>query len=173
LPDLRYNRGARNIADGFITLSSDGGLAGDSTATTFGILLVSTDYFDLANIENFDFVADGTTTSTTSYEPSSSSSYVRQTLGAVTVAEVDASNRVDIDAPNITFTAVSSGAGIIGGAIIFASASSEGIGIANASSSIAGVLLSAYSSDSGFPVTPNGGDIALNLSTGGFLQFTT
>ena len=52
-------------------------------------MLVSTDYLDLTDavIIDKDFVGDGTTASTTAYEPSTSSNYDRQTLGARTVPQ--------------------------------------------------------------------------------------
>lgn len=167
MAELVYNLARRRIADGLVQLGTEAN--GAAGTTVLGCMLVSTDYLDLGDgtIIDLDFVADGTTQSTTPYEAATSSNYARQTVGARTITEDDVGNRGDIDVADITFSAVSSGAGVIGAAIIFSVASS---GTLNTEST-AMILISKY--DTGFPVTPNGGDITVQWSTGGILQFTT
>lgn len=152
-----YNHARFLIAEGTILFTSSGPNVAD---TTFGVMLVSTGY--TLDIDQ-DTVDNQTTNDPQSYEPSTTTGYGRQTLGNRTVTEDDTGNRGDIDIADVTFTAVSSGAGVIGGAVIYAELA--------ANDSSGRRLVSFY--DTGFPVTPNGGDITIQWSTGGILQLTT
>lgn len=143
-----------------ILMSSSG--SGSGSATTFAAMLVSTAYNDLSNIIDKDYVSDGTTASTTSYEPSTSSGYARQSLTSLAFTEDDTGNLGNVDASDLTFSAVSSGAGVIGAMIVFANT------VASSSQKTLVAKL-----DTGFPVTPNGGDITVQLSTQGWLSATT
>ena len=146
--------------------------AGDnafSTASTFFLMLVSTEWLDQSDLEDFDVIGTTTTADFTTghpihYEPSTTSGYERQKLStAWDVQQINASNRADIDNANITFSSVSSGAGIIGAAIMVLERA------ANDSSGTE--LVGSY--DTGFPVTPNGGDLTVQWSTGGTNQLTS
>ncbi len=87
--------------------------------------------------------------------------YDHVTLGVVTAAEVDARDAVEIDAGDVTFTSVSSSAGTAGGmAILMEIAATDSSGR---------ILATFY--DFATPVTPNGGDITVSFSTGGWLEF--
>lgn len=152
-----YNHARFLVGEGTVLFTSSGPGVAD---TTFGIMLVSTDYtFDITQ----DVIDDGTTDDPASYEPSTTTGYARQSIGSRTVTEDDTGNRGDIDVADVTFSSVSSGAGVIGGAIIYAEL---------AATDTSGRRLISYY-DTGFPVTPNGGDITIQWSTGGILQLTT
>ena len=147
-------------------------LAGDnafSTASTYILMLVSTEWLDQSDLEDFDVIGTTTTADFTTghpihYEPSTTTGYQRETLStAWLVTEVDASNRADVDNADITFSAVSSGAGIIGAAILV---------LERAADDTSGREL-VGSFDTGFPVTPNGGDLTVQWSTGGLVQATS
>lgn len=131
--------------------------------STFECLLYTTDYIDISDREDQDFVLDATSSeSLAHFELSSAggSGYARQTLGARTITEVDARNAIEVDSADITFSSVSSSAGTAGGmAIYFEFAASDSSG-----------RYAASFYDFSSPVTPNGGDITVNLSTGGWLE---
>ena len=143
--------------------------AGDnafSTASTYLLILVSTQWLDQSDLEDLDVigVAGDSTTLPFNYELPTTSGYARQTLGnAWTVTEDDVGNRADVDNADVTFSAVSSGAGIIGAAILVLERT--------ANDSSGRELVASF--DTGFPVTPNGGDVTVQWSTGGLVQLTT
>lgn len=168
MAELVYNKGREGLATGRIALTTDG-TPGAGASTVLGVMLVTTGYLDLtdATIIDKDFLDDGTTDDPASYEIPTTSNYARATLGARTVTEDDTGNNAYIDVADVTFSSVSSGAGVIGAAIIFSPATSETV----AAGATASFLVAKY--DTGFPVTPNGGDITIQWSTGGILQFTT
>ena len=133
-------------------------------ASTFKCLLYSTGWIDITNRVDQDYVTAATTNQGASHFELSSSpatGYARATLGARTITEVDARDAVEIDSNDITFSSVSSSAGVAGGMAIFAELA------ANDSS---GRVMSSYY-DFATPVTPNGGDITVQFSTGGWLEF--
>lgn len=137
-----------------------------STASTYLLLLVSTEWLDQSALEDFDVIgiAGDSTALPFNYELPTTSGYARATLSTSwAVTENDASNRADIDNADITFSAVSSGAGVIGAAILV---------LERATNDSSGREL-VGSFDTGFPVTPNGGDITVQFSTGGLVQLTT
>ena len=152
-----FNIARFEIADGVLVLSSVGTTG--INASTLGLMLVSTDYtFD----PDQDVVGvSGDSTSLPFAEEATG--YTRGTLLARTVTEDDAGNRGDIDVADHTFTAVSSSALVIGACIVYNEV---------ATNDSSGRRLVSFH-DTGFPVTANGGDITIQWSTGGFLQFTT
>lgn len=129
-------------------------------------MLVSTGYVSVALDERMDQDVVGTTESTNepvNYEPSTTTGYGRVSLGASTAVEDDVGNLATIDTTDITFAGVSSGAGIIGAMLIYAEL------VANDSSGRR--LISAY--ESGWPKTPNGGNLDIAFSTAGWLNYAT
>lgn len=159
MTDFVYNTFRKGQANDEISL----------VGSTFKMMLVSTGYLDVALATRMaqDFVLDVVGSSSQSpqaFEVAGSTGAVaRQIIGARAITEVDASNRSDVDAADILFAAVSSQAGRIGAAVLMAE-------LANSDSS-GRRLVACY--ETGFPIDANGGDITLQLSTGGFLQFTT
>ena len=143
--------------------------AGDnafSTSSTYLLILVSTQWLDQSNLEDLDVigVAGDSTTLPFNYELPTTSGYARATLStAWAVTEDDVANRADVDNADITFSSVSSGAGIVGAAILV---------LERATNDSSGREL-VGSFDTGFPVTPNGGDLTIQWSTGGLVQLTT
>ena len=137
-------------------------------ASSFYCLLYSTSYIDVASTERQDqneVLNDANSSnSVEAFELSTAGGgYDRVLLGARTVTEVDARNAVEIDAADVTFTSVASSAGTAGGMAVYAELA------ANDSS---GRKLAAFY-DFATPVAPNGGDITVQFSTGGFLEFLT
>lgn len=163
MAEFTYNFAKLNLANGTIALTTAGG----STGTPHYLLLVTTGYNDIANRDDQDYLLFATTASSIAhFEVSSGSmgSTARQYIGQSTATEDDTGNLAYISASTaITFTSVSSGVGDIGGAVIFAEIA--------ASDSSGRVPIAYY--DTNFPKTPNGGDIVINFSTGGWLQFTS
>lgn len=152
-----YNFAKLNIANGSIALTT-----GSGAGTTMYVLLVTTGYETIADTcrmdESYLLIAT-TTDSIAHFEVSSGSmgSTARQALSQSTATQDNTNEWVNLaSATGITFTSVSSGVGDIGGAVIFAE-------IAGSDSS--GRIPVAFY-DSGFPKTPNGGDITLSFSTG-------
>jgi len=138
----------------------------DIASSTFKCLLYSTDYIDVASTQRTDqdFVLNGANSSNSveAFELSTTGAgYDRVTLGANTITEVDARDAVEIDAADVTFSSVSSSAGTAGGMCIFAEI---------AASDSSGRLVSTFY-DFATPVSPNGGDITVQFSTGGWLEF--
>lgn len=114
---------------------------------------VDQDYFlngadSSASLQNFQLATAG-------------GGYDHVTLGARTITEVDGRDAVEIDAADVTFTSVSSSAGTAGGMAIVCEL---------AASDSSGRLLATYY-DFATPVTPNGGDITVTFSTGGWMEF--
>ena len=137
-------------------------------ASSFYCLLYSTGYIDVASTERQDqdqVLNDAdSSNSVEAFELSTDGGgYDRVVLGARTITEVDARNAVEIDAADVTFTSVASTAGVAGGMAIY-------VELVAADSS--GRELAAFY-DFASPVTPNGGDITVQFSTGGFLEFLT
>jgi len=137
-------------------------------ASTFACMLYTTDWVGVASTlrETQDTVWDATGSSTNgvdNFELSSSpaTGYARVALGARTISEVDARAAVEIDSADVTFSSVSSSAGVAGGMAIYAEL------VANDSS---GRILATFY-DFATPVTPNGGDITVQFSTGGWMEF--
>ena len=156
---------ATGVGTLFKTRLSTGGAT--LSGSTFKAFLYSTGWIDIAS----------TTRQTQDYllnAPNSSQSlhafYLSTvgpiTLGARTFAEVDARAAVEIDSTDITFTAVSSSAagttaGVVGGCAIVAEL--------QAADSSGRVLATYY--DFSTAVTANGGDLTVQFSTGGFLEY--
>lgn len=133
-------------------------------ASTFKALLYTTDYIaeSTARVDQ-DYLLDGADSSASveAFELSTDGAgYDRVTLGARTITEVDARDAVEIDAADVTFSSVSSSAGVAGGMVVFAELA--------ASDSSGRIPATFY--DFATPVTPNGGDITVQFSTGGFLE---
>jgi hypothetical protein len=153
---------ATGVGNLFKTQLSSGGISLPNS--TFKALLYTTGYIDISNREDQNYLLGATTNqAAVHFELSSSpaTGYARVTLGARSYAEVDARNAVEIDVADITFSSVSSSAGVAGGVLVFTELA--------ASDSSGRVLGSFY--DFSSPVTPNGGDIVVQWSTGGFLEF--
>lgn len=140
-------------------------------ASSFFAMLVSTGYLSVAQDTRDNDQAVGTTTAGSTdtpvnFEPSTTTGYERQAIGASTVTQDDTANRAVIDTTDIVFASVSSGAGIagvIGGMLIFAEL------VANDSSGRRPVSM--Y--ETGFPISANGGDIKVAFSTAGWLNYAT
>jgi hypothetical protein len=162
MAELVYNYGRLVLGDGQVSLTTEGAVA----ASSFHVMLVSTDYLDVtdATIIDQDFVLSAANTSQCAahFEAATSGNYSRQTLGATTANEDDTGNLAYFDAADVTFSSVSSGAGVIGAAVIFCDLTGN---------DSEAPLIAKY--DTNFPVTPNGGDITLQISTGGWLQYST
>lgn len=166
--NVAYNFAKLNIANQVIDLTTAGGAPGSSMY----VLLVTTGYEDVADTDKIDqdyILATtsiaATSASITHFEVSSGSmgSTARQYIGQSTAAQDNTNEQANIAASTaITFSSVSSGVGDIAGAVIFAEIA--------ASDSSGRIPIAFY--DSGFPVTPNGGDITLNFSTG-WLNFAS
>ena len=161
-----FNFAKKHLADYTIRLTTADGAA----ATSLYLLLISTEYVAASSWMDQDYLLTATTTDCIAHFEVTSghmSSIARQSIGATTATEDDSGNTAwMLGSTAITFSAVSSGinaAGKVGGAIIFAE-------IAAADSS-GRVPIALY--DTNFPVTANGGDITVNFSTGGWLQYTT
>lgn len=155
---------ATGVGTLFKTRLSTGGAT--LSGSTYLAFLYSTGYIDIAS----------TTRQTQDYllnAPNSSQSlhafYLSTvgpvTLGSRTMTEVDARAAVEIDSTDITFTAVSSSAtnssGVAGGVAIVAEL--------QAANSSGRVLAMFY--DFSTAVTLNGGDVVVQWSTGGILEF--
>ena len=137
-------------------------------ASTFKCMLYSTGYIDVASTARMDqdyvLNSPNSSQSVQAFELSTvGAAYDRVTLGSRTLTEVDARNAVEIDSADVTFSSVSSSAGVAGGMAIFAEL---------AASDSSGRVLATYY-DFATPVTPNGGDITVQFSTGGWLEFLT
>jgi hypothetical protein len=164
ITNVAYNFAKLNIANQTIDLTTAGGSTGDPCY----VLLVTTGYEDIADTDKIDasYLHVATTTdSITHFEVTSGSmgSTARQFISQSTAAQDDTNEQVNIAATTaVTFSSVSSGVGDIGGAVIFAEIA--------ASDSSGRIPIAFY--DSGFPKTPNGGDIVLNFSTG-WLNFAS
>lgn len=133
-------------------------------ASTFICVLYSTGWVDVDSTtrETQDYLLNPTNSSDSvdAYELSTDGGYARQTLGARTISEVDARAAVEVDSADLTFSSVSSSAGVAAGMAIFAELA--------ASDSSGRVLATFY--DFSTAITPNGGDINVALSTGGWLE---
>ena len=160
---------ATGVGTKFKTLLSSGGatLAG----STFKAYLYSTGYLDIASTKRMDqdYLLNPTNSSE-SLDAFILSTVTAQTLGARTMTEVDARNAVEIDSTDSTFTGVSSSS--------ISSTDSTGPGVAGgvalvcelaAAASSGAVLASFY--DFSTAVTLNGGDLTVQWSTGGWLEF--
>ena len=164
--DFSFNVAKLQLADGRMSLTTEGAVA----ASSFFAMLVSTGYTNVAqdtrdNDDNLG-VAGLSTNLPSFYEPSTTTGYERQAIGASTVTQDDTANRAVIDTTDIVFASVSSGAGIagvIGGMLIFAELA------ANDSSGRRPVSM--Y--ETGFPISANGGDINIAFSTAGWLNYAT
>lgn len=161
--DFSYNVGKLQLADGKVSLTTEGGVA----ASSFFAMLVSTGYTNVAedtrnNDDNLG-VSGLSTNLASFYEPSTTTGYERQAIGASTVTQDDAGNLAAVDTTDIVFGSVSSGAGVIGGMLIFAEIAAD--------DSSGRIPISMY--ETGFPKTPNGGDINIAFSTAGWLNYAT
>ena len=160
-----YNFAKKHLADYTIRLTTADGAAADSLY----LLLLSTGYLDIANYDDQDYLlVANTSESIVNFEVTSGhmGSSARQAIGATTATEDDTGNLAYMLASTaITFSAVSSGIdnGKVGAALIYAE-----LAAADSSGRVPIALF-----DTNFPVTANGGDITLNFSTGGWLQYTT
>lgn len=154
---------ATGVGNLFKTQLSSGGIS--LANSTFKVILYTTEWIDQTNRVDQDYVLNGAASSASlaAFELSSSpaTGYARGTLGSRTFAEVDARDATEIDAADQTFSSVSSSAGVAGGVAIVCEL---------AASDSSGRILATYH-DFATPVTPNGGDITVQWSTGGFLEF--
>ena len=152
----------------FLIATSSGGDDISLAASTFATLLYTTGWIDEGSTVRLDqdFVLDvaASSASVSNFELSSNpaTGYARVTLGARTITEVDARDATEIDSTDVTFSSVSSSAGVAGGMAIFLELSAQ-------DSSGGRVLATFY--DFATPVTPNGGDINVAFSTGGWMEF--
>jgi hypothetical protein len=151
-----YNFGRLNLVNQTIDLTTAGGTTGDPCY----VLLVTTGYQDLSNRENENYLLLTTTSECIAhFEVTSGSmgSSARQFIGQSTAAQDNTLNQANVAATTaVTYTTVSSGAGDLAGAVIFAQIA--------ATDSSGRIPITFH--DSGFTVTPNGGDVVLNFSTG-------
>jgi hypothetical protein len=162
-----YNLAKLYIADGTIVLTSGGGTA----PTCFHMALVTTGYLNTAEdtLNNQDYLLTATTAqSIAHFEAATTSNYARGTLAQSSATEDDTGNLAYVDTDDQTFSSVSSGAAAadannLGAAIVYAELA--------ASDSSGRVPVSLY--DTGFPITPNNGDITVQFSTGGWIQLTS
>lgn len=136
-------------------------------ASTFKALLYSSGWIDESTVRtDQDFILNPTNSSgsVTAFELSTDGGgYDRVTLGARSFAEVDARDAVEIDISDVTFSAVSSSAGDPAGMCTFVELA------ANDSSAGGGRVLASFY-DFASVITSNGGDITVQISTGGFLE---
>lgn len=135
-------------------------------SSTFKCVLVSTGYLDVGSTERNDQdyflnAANSSNCAQAFQLATAGGGYDHVTLGARTITEVDARDATEIDAADVTFSSVSSSAGTAGGMVILCE-------LAAADSS--GRILATYY-DFTTPVTPNGGDITVTFSTGGWMEF--
>lgn len=148
----------------FLLATSSAGIDVGLANSTFICGLYSTGWIDESTQRtDFEYVLDAADSSASveAYELSTDGGgYDRVTLGARTITEVDARDAVEVDAADVTFSSVSSSAGTAGGMFIAAEIA--------ASDSSGRILASFY--DFSAPVTPNGGDITVQFSTGGWLE---
>ena len=160
---------ATGVGTLFKTRLSTGGAT--LSGSTFKAYLYSTGFLDIASTtrQTQDYLLNPTNSSQSlhAYYLSTVSAV---TLGTRTMTEVDARAAVEIDSTDITFTAVSSsaisstaatGPGVAGGVAIVAEL--------QAAASSGAVLASFY--DFSTAVTLNGGDVVIQFSTGGWLEF--
>lgn len=147
-----YNRAARKIADGTISLSAD----------TLKIMLVTSAY--VFNRDH-DFVDAGGASDPIDAELSGAG-YVgglggagRKTLAGKAFSEDDANDRGELDVNDVTWVAIN--AGTPAAAIVIKEGGSD-----------AASELIAYI-DSGFPIVTNGGDLVLNVNAEGLFWFQT
>ena len=161
--DFSFNVAKLQLADGRMSLTTEGGVA----ASSFFAMLVSTGYTNVAQDtrNNDDNLGVGglSTNLPSFYEPSTTTGYERQAIGASTVTQDDAGNLAAVDTTDIVFASVSSGAGVIGGMLIFAEIT--------ANDSSGRRPISMY--ETGFPKIANGGDINIAFSTAGWLNYAT
>lgn len=133
-------------------------------ASTFKALLYSSGWIDESTVRtDQDYILNPTNSSgsVTAFELSTDGGgYARVTVGARTITEVDARDAVEIDVADLTFSSVSSSAGTAAGLCIF---------VELAASDSSGRVLGTFY-DFASVVTPNGGDITTQFSTGGFLE---
>ena len=160
---------ATGVGTLFKTRLSTGGAT--LSGSTFKAYLYTTGFIDIASTtrETQDYLLNPTNSSQSlhAYYLSTVSAV---TLGTRTMTEVDARAAVEIDSTDITFTAVSSsaisstaatGPGVAGGVAIVAEL--------QAAASSGAVFATFY--DFSTAVTLNGGDLTVQFSTGGFLEF--
>jgi hypothetical protein len=154
---------ATGVGNHFKTQLSSGGIS--LATSTFIVCLYTTSWIDEGTArEDQDYLLNGADSSASlaNFELSTvGGAYARGTLAARTFAEVDARDATEIDAADQTFSSVSSSAGVAGGVAIFCEL---------AATDSSGRILATYH-DFATPVTPNGGDITVQWSTGGFLEF--
>lgn len=158
---------ATGVGTLFKTMFSSGGIT--LSGSTFKAGLYSTGYLDVASTKRMDqdYVLNPTDSSDSLSAfllSTAGSGYDHETLGTRTFTEVDARNAVEIDSTDITFSAVSSSAesgnGVVGGMAVWAELGSA--------ASSAHVVTTFY--DFSTAVTLNGGDVVVQLSTGGWLE---
>ena len=160
---------ATGVGTLFKTLLSSGGAT--LSASTFKAVLYSTGYLDIASTARMsqDYVLNPTNSSQ-SLQAYQLTTVAAVTLGARTMTEVDARYAVEIDSTDITFTAAASsaisstaatGPGVAGGVAIYAE-------LQSAASS--GQVLACFY-DFTTALTLNGGDVTVQFSTGGWLEF--
>jgi len=158
---------ATGVGTLFKTRLSSGGAT--LSGSTFKAVLYSTGYLDIASTARMD--QDyylNPTNSSQSLAAFALSTVSAVTLGTRTMTEVDARNAVEIDSTDITFSAAASSAqsstgtvGVAGGVAIYAEL---------AASDSSGRVLAAYY-DFSTALTLNGGDVTIQFSTGGWLEF--
>lgn len=133
-------------------------------ASTFKALLYSSGWIDESTVRtDQDFILNPTNSSgsVTAFELSTvGGGYDRVTLSARTITEVDARDAVEIDISDVVFSSVSSSAGDPAGMCTFTEL---------AASDSSGRVLASFH-DFASVITSNGGDITVQISTGGFLE---
>ncbi len=169
MADFVFTDALLRYADDTVGLTTAGG----STGTPHYIMLLKSSggtsgwTTGISNVEDQAWILVTTTSqSLTHFEVSSShmGSSGRVFIDQSTASKNTTLNLIEIAATTaVTYTSVSSGAGDIAAAVIFAQIA--------ASDSSGRIPIAAYTC--GFPITPNGGDITVNFSTGGWAQFAS
>lgn len=152
---------AFNRAKGRITEFAERVNANDPTNSIFVILVLATSGIEsdatLIDVDTVSAVVAGTTNEVTN------SGYARKTLdnatGGITVTYDDTNDRVDVDVPDQTWTAVAAGDGWNDIVIAYDSDSTAGT-----DANIIPMTLH------DFVVTPDGSDITAQIATGGFYR---
>jgi len=146
-----FNQAKKDVMDGTINLDTD----------TLKVMLVDSGY--TFNPDD-DFISSGA--GTPGGEELSGTGYVagfgnsgRKTLTTTTVTADDANNRGELDADNVTWTAIN--AGTAAAAIIIKEVTND-----------AASRLIAYVDTGGFPLTTNGGDLTIQWNAEGILHIT-
>ena len=160
---------ATGVGTLFKTRLSSGGAT--LSGSTFKAYLYSTGYLDIGSTVRMDqdyFL--NPTNSSQSLHAYYLSTVTAVTIGTRTMTEVDARNAVEIDSTDFAFSAVSSSA--------ISSTAATGPGVAGGVAFVAELQAAASSGavlacfyDFTTALTLNGGDVTVQFSTGGWLEF--